>query len=520
MDHHDIAMQDGGFCGSCMFGDAAEAAHLMYLSQFLMLPSSDQRDKLEHVERNTNSSCKPSLNRPASGHDLVPDSSVKVFTELNSSTTCIPQQLQVFSHQQQYYYQQPQQQEEQQYHDDQRHNEHYNHEIQPHYEVQQHVQLPQHHQQEQRQQQHEQEERKHQLLQQEQKQEQEIILQEFQQQHQQQQLQHLQQLLVPQHRLQLHEKHQQDQQIQQEQEKHEQLEEGNYDHKHHLQSSQHHHHEQQHNQQQRQEQQQYQLQHQHYQQQQTLAAPQCTSEKSGPRKQRRKRSSNAIFLRDVVKQSSSLCSTSSQLLTTGEQSSAGPSNAALMPSMTHTLQARARTTPTLENILSTINVGCRLDLRVIAQCALNADYRPEIFSGLVMRLKEPRATALMLSSGRVVVTGTRSEDLSRLAARKFARILQRIGFQARFEEFRVRNVVASCCVGFQLNIEGLFLSHNNFCTYEPELFPALIYQMFRPQIILLIFSSGKVVLTGTKNWSDICAAFKSIYPVLQGFRVS
>ncbi len=32
--------------------------------------------------------------------------------------------------------------------------------------------------------------------------------------------------------------------------------------------------------------------------------------------------------------------------------------------------------------------------------------------------------------------------------------------------------------------------------YEPELFPGLIYRMKQPKIVLLIFVSGKVVLTG------------------------
>ena len=34
--------------------------------------------------------------------------------------------------------------------------------------------------------------------------------------------------------------------------------------------------------------------------------------------------------------------------------------------------------------------------------------------------------------------------------------------------------------------------------YEPELFPGLIYRMVEPKIVLLIFVSGKVVLTGGK----------------------
>lgn len=35
-----------------------------------------------------------------------------------------------------------------------------------------------------------------------------------------------------------------------------------------------------------------------------------------------------------------------------------------------------------------------------------------------------------------------------------------------------------------------------FPSYEPELFPGLIYRMIKPRIVLLIFVSGKVVLTG------------------------
>jgi transcription initiation factor TFIID TATA-box-binding protein len=34
--------------------------------------------------------------------------------------------------------------------------------------------------------------------------------------------------------------------------------------------------------------------------------------------------------------------------------------------------------------------------------------------------------------------------------------------------------------------------------YEPELFPGLVFRMADPKVVLLIFVSGKVVLTGAK----------------------
>lgn len=57
-------------------------------------------------------------------------------------------------------------------------------------------------------------------------------------------------------------------------------------------------------------------------------------------------------------------------------------------------------------------------------------------------------------------------------------------------------MVGSCDVKFPIRLEGLVLTHGQFSSYEPELFPGLIYRMVKPRIVLLIFVSGKVVLTG------------------------
>lgn len=106
------------------------------------------------------------------------------------------------------------------------------------------------------------------------------------------------------------------------------------------------------------------------------------------------------------------------------------------------------------------------------------------------------------------MTGAKSEDLAKLAARKYARILQKIGYEVRFKEFVVHNVVASCDVKFPIRIEGLAYSHANFSSYEPELFPALIYRLIKPKVVFLIFCSGKIVITGAKNTKEINTAFE------------
>lgn len=174
--------------------------------------------------------------------------------------------------------------------------------------------------------------------------------------------------------------------------------------------------------------------------------------------------------------------------------------------------------PQLQNIVSTVNLGCKLDLKNIAMHARNAEYNPKRFAAVIMRIREPRTTALIFSSGKMVCTGAKSEDQSRLASRKYARIVQKLGFPAKFMEFKVQNMVGSCDVRFPIQLEGLCLTHSQFSTYEPELFPGLIYRMVKPRVVLLIFVSGKVVITGAKTKKDIEEAFGNIYPILKGFR--
>lgn len=196
----------------------------------------------------------------------------------------------------------------------------------------------------------------------------------------------------------------------------------------------------------------------------------------------------------------------------GNPDQAGALNAGT-PRPTHGIE------PVIQNVVATTNLGVQLDLKSIALRARNAEYNPKRFAAVIMRIREPKTTALIFSSGKIVVTGAKSEAESTKASRKYAKIVHKLGYtKAKFTEFTVQNIVASCDVSFPVRLEGLAHAHNNFCSYEPELFPGLIYRMMKPKIVLLIFVSGKVVLTGAKVRQEIYDAFNNIYHVLQLFR--
>ncbi|KAK7684851.1 hypothetical protein QCA50_012098 [Cerrena zonata] len=109
--------------------------------------------------------------------------------------------------------------------------------------------------------------------------------------------------------------------------------------------------------------------------------------------------------------------------------------------------------PTLQNIVATVNLDCRLDLKTIALHARNAEYNPKRFAAVIMRIREPKTTALIFASGKMVVTGAKSEDDSKLASRKYARIIQKLGFNAKFTDFKIQNIVGSCDVKFPIRLE-------------------------------------------------------------------
>ncbi|XP_020523724.1 TATA-box-binding protein 1 [Amborella trichopoda] len=174
--------------------------------------------------------------------------------------------------------------------------------------------------------------------------------------------------------------------------------------------------------------------------------------------------------------------------------------------------------PTIQNVVALLNLDCKLDLKAIALRARNAEYNSKHFAACIMRIREPKTTALIFASGKMVCTGAKSEGDSKVAARKFTRILQKMGFPVHFKDFKIQNIVGSCDVKFPIKLERLCHFHDGFSRYEPELFPGLIYRMAQPKLVILIFASGKIVISGAKRREETYAAFDNIYPVLAEYR--
>ncbi|VVC89911.1 uncharacterized protein LOC126971669 [Leptidea sinapis] len=172
----------------------------------------------------------------------------------------------------------------------------------------------------------------------------------------------------------------------------------------------------------------------------------------------------------------------------------------------------------LQNCISTVSLGCELKLLDIYFRTRYSEYNPSRFHGVVMKIMEPRTTALVFRSGKIVCTGARNEHEAYIAARKFTRIIQKLGFPVKFLSYKVQNFIATADLRFPIRLEALQQAHGQFTSYEPELFPGLVYRMVRPRVVLLIFVNGKIVFTGGKSRNEIYESLDIIYPILRSYR--
>ena len=178
----------------------------------------------------------------------------------------------------------------------------------------------------------------------------------------------------------------------------------------------------------------------------------------------------------------------------------------------------AHPTIQVQNIVCSVNLGCSLNLTDINNRLRLSEYNPKRFPGAVLRLLEPKVTALTFSTGKMVVCGAKHEKLATLGVRKFARILQKIGNDVHLSDFKINNMLGTCDLKFPIRLEDLNNTHAQFCRYEPEIFPALIYRLLRPRTVLLLFVNGKVVITGAKSRDELQQALDLMYPLLRSFR--
>ncbi len=169
----------------------------------------------------------------------------------------------------------------------------------------------------------------------------------------------------------------------------------------------------------------------------------------------------------------------------------------------------------IENVVASASVDQKMDLNEIVRNFPDVEYHPDQFPGLVFRLKVPKTATLIFTSGKMVCTGAKSEELSRKAVKTVVQKLRKGGIKVKKEAtVTIQNIVASINLGGKIHLEQAARTLPR-SMYEPEQFPGLIHRMLDPKTVLLLFSSGKLVCTGAKKEDDVYRSVHNLHSLLE-----
>ena len=168
------------------------------------------------------------------------------------------------------------------------------------------------------------------------------------------------------------------------------------------------------------------------------------------------------------------------------------------------------------NIVVSSSLEHTIPLEKMAATLSNTEYNPEQFPGLVIRIKDPKTSALIFSSGKIVCTGARSIQKVEESIQKIIESLQKIGIKITIKpKITIQNIVAAGAIGMDLNLNVLAMKLKN-TEYEPEQFPGLVYKLNITgkkdtyKATFLLFSNGKIVCTGTKSEEQVKEAVEKL----------
>lgn len=156
---------------------------------------------------------------------------------------------------------------------------------------------------------------------------------------------------------------------------------------------------------------------------------------------------------------------------------------------------------TVHNMVVTVQFSDDfIDLNKIVNNLEGTEYEPAQFPGLVYRMKKPKASFLIFTSGKMTCTGTASLKIGKKAIKEMLKILKQIGFKIQKPKIVVQNIVASS--EFERPIDLEKVSQLEGTEYDTGQFPGLVYRV-KKGAVFLIFGTGKIVCVGARSIKQI-----------------
>lgn len=180
----------------------------------------------------------------------------------------------------------------------------------------------------------------------------------------------------------------------------------------------------------------------------------------------------------------------------------------------------------IHNLVGTCKINSSvypLDLQHVSRLLPNSHFDKQKFAAITVRLHDPVCTVLLFTSGKLVLTGSKTFIECMYACMRVLKILREgtPGVKFQLVESNIQNIVGNVDLKLgneqKLDLEAFHRDHSVFCTYQKNMFPGLIFRPVNSPIVLLLFMSGKIVLTGAKSSHAMHRGWNSIWPCIQHY---
>jgi TATA-box binding protein (TBP) (component of TFIID and TFIIIB) len=172
------------------------------------------------------------------------------------------------------------------------------------------------------------------------------------------------------------------------------------------------------------------------------------------------------------------------------------------------------------------NSSTRLDLRDFPNHFAHVK-NGRNFAAAIVKYEEPRATLLVFARGICVCVGTHSFEQARLVAQIHKTLMMDIRdpvsgglkYEIRDMQMALTNRVATCSLGYCLDLEAIEQDYRSQVDYVPENFPGLSFRLTSHHArVCLVADTGNVIVIGSRDMASAIKAFHEISGILPRYR--
>lgn len=172
------------------------------------------------------------------------------------------------------------------------------------------------------------------------------------------------------------------------------------------------------------------------------------------------------------------------------------------------------------NMVASGKLGVEIDIETLASDIPQAEYDREKYHGLYLRFDEDFPLSTIYRSGKYILTGAKSADQLLEARSLVLTELHQVGLLnvAEDSQFAIQNIVCQADLGESVDLNAIMIALGLENTeYEPEQFPGLVYRPEGFECVFLIFSSGKLIITGGSKPNAIVESYHETISELSDF---